>query len=382
MSETFDATPRQLTRDITDLGDCVVRRPTLAVERVLAGFYFSEQPDATSFVDALLSHTTLTPRLSYDDVAALPPDSRAGLRRLVASVCDLDESSGSSDRKLLDAMLERHRRLTNQTRATSQGFAFWVADVIHDMRERAHAAVRGPDVGRMVQHWTQRAIEVGDQARQLIAFYEAQPLGFVVGEVQAGRSFELLLDAAEHGDHIVVSALDGAILNRGFRDQICAAIQDADFLESPQQEELTDATELLQRRRFASSCRLLLGAVEGLVWDAARREGVVNDHRELSKTARPGRPKLRIATSVNALLDEQVGLQLDDDLRLFLHAKLWDGHGHDLRHGRVRGGEHAYALWALIAMCGLLDRECNSGLMCLVGDRIDASVGEELARAT
>jgi hypothetical protein len=119
-----------------------------------------------------------------------------------------------------------------------------------------------------------------------------------------------------------------------------------------------------------------MGAVEGMVWDAARRDGVLNDRRELLKTAGP-RPRLRVATSVNTLLDEDVSLALEDDLRLFLHAQLWDGHGHNLRHGRVRGDERAYALWALVALCGLLERESGSRLMNDVADRIDASVAAQ-----
>ncbi len=379
MTEVFDSTPRQTSGDVLGLGPCTVRRPTLAVERVLAVFYESDKPDEGAYVEALLSHTTLSPRLSYDDVAALAPEARMGLRELIGSVCELSPTSASSDSALLTAMGERQHLLIHRAQATAGDFSRWLSEVVGGLRERAHAAARGPDTAAIVERWTRRLAEAGERAQAVLDFKEQQPLGFVVAEVHLEESFELLLAVAEHGDELMVATLESALVTPEFVELVRTAVEQPGLLDASQQEELGTGLELVLQRRWAAACRLLMGATEGMVWDAARREQVVNSSQQMLKTAHPRRPQPRRASSVNGLLDEQCGLNLEDDLRLFLHAQLWDGRAHDLRHGRVRGGERAYALWSLIALCALLDRERGARFMHEVADRIDAAVASPAA---
>jgi hypothetical protein len=122
-----------------------------------------------------------------------------------------------------------------------------------------------------------------------------------------------------------------------------------------------------------------MGAIEGAVWVGARRQSVVDDQNRLIKSDRPGRPQLRLARSVNNLLDEKVGVSITEDFRLFLHQQLWDRHGHSLRHGRVETRLREYSVWALIAICGWIDQEERSYLMGSIGEGLDTALATAAA---
>lgn len=368
---------RTITTAVPGLGIAIVAAPTSADERFFARSYYGESDAvASDFVDAAVSHTTRSPALSYGDVAALAQTSRAALRLALADACGLGAAASATDEALFLAMRERSGQLAERSREQTTNLLDLLVGLSDELRTRARAAARGPDVERVIGEWGRRVKEAGDQSRQLIEFYEQQPLGFVVSEMRLDASLELLLDAAEKGDHVVLQAVEEAVLADGmFLDEVRAAVSAAACLTPAQRDELEIGLEALLSRRDAPACRLLMGASEGALWTGADRQGVVNERNELIKSHRPGRPQLRRATSVNSLLDEDVGIRLTEDFRLFLRNQLWDGHGHSLRHGRVDTRVREYSVWALIALCGWIDQEERTYLMGSIGKRLDAALG-------
>ena len=65
---------RRVTREVPTLGRCTVTAPSGAVEGRLADA--ADAGDPAAYVSALLSATLVTPRLSRDEVAALPEPAR------------------------------------------------------------------------------------------------------------------------------------------------------------------------------------------------------------------------------------------------------------------------------------------------------------------
>ena len=65
---------RHVFVDVPGLGLSAMAVPPEAVDRLLAATYLSvDPPDARRYVNALVSHTLVSPRrLSYDDVDVLP----------------------------------------------------------------------------------------------------------------------------------------------------------------------------------------------------------------------------------------------------------------------------------------------------------------------
>lgn len=372
--------PRNIVRDVPVVGICELRLPTLATERVLWPFYDDKNADANAFVDALVSHTLLSPRLSYDDVRTLAPSVRTALRAAVAAVCALPVASSSSDRALLDAMRARRDRLTSAAVESPASFPLFIGRWLDEMRERVHASLRGADVGKTVLAFAQRLSEAGEVARRVVQVYDEQPLAFVLLEAHFENSFELLLDTVEQGDHILADIVQSALVADGrFMAAARAAVGQSGSLSDAQKEKLSLGLEELTNGHWNSSCCLLMGGVESAIWTGATREGVIDSERRLLNTATRGRPKLRIAKSVNNLLDEGCGLLIGGHLRHFLHDKVFSGPGHELRHGRSHEGADEYSKWAFVALLGWLDCWDNTDFMTQVGDRLDAALEPALA---
>lgn len=364
---------RSILRELPEVGLCSLRVPTFATERVLWPFYDDEAADASEFVDALVSHTLLSPRLSYHDVHELPASVRAALRQAVAATCSLPAAAGGSDAGLLAAMRARRNDLAHATANRSASFSAFVGQWLEEMRERLHAWARGADVGKTVLAFAERLSEVGELARRVVEVYDQHPLAFVLLEAHCENSFELLLDAVEHGDHVLADAVQSAMVHDcRFMTSAAEAVEQSEVLTAEQKDELSLGIQALSEGRASAACRLLMGGVESALWAGAIREGVIDSERRLLKTAGPSRPRMRIATSVNSLLDEAAGLVISSYYRHFLHDKLFNGQGHELRHGRTHDGADEYAKWAFIALLGWLDRWEHTDLMVGAGDRLDA----------
>lgn len=376
----FSLGQSNVARDVAGLGPSLLRPPSGATERVLRPMY--EANDAGAFADAVISHTLLTPRLSYDDVHRLPSATRADLRRMVVAACALPEPASATDDSLLAAMRERDKWLERRSAGNAASLASYVAGWLDEMRERAHAAVRGADLGKVIAAAVQTAAEAGEAAELILKVYDEQPLAFVVLEAHVESSFELLVGAAEHGDHVLADMLQTAVIaDRDFVAASHDAVQASGSLTDGQKEELAVGLAALQHGHPRAACPLLMGGVEGAIWTAAARETIIDTDRYLLKTEAPGRPKMRLATSVNNLLDGQHGLQVGSHYRHFLHDKLFNGRGHDLRHGRTHEGAEEYAKWAFVALLGWLDRSDKTEFMEQVGDRFDATLERALAKA-
>jgi hypothetical protein len=381
---------REVVWTVPELGISQLRAPSMAVERVLSSYYADSEADAHAFVDALLSHTLIAPRLSYDDVAALPPDVRAALRTAVAEAADLPLVHGpgtrpaATDVALLAAMRDRFDRLARDLQQARDPARFLFApaqrfiDGLRDVEERVHAGLRGRDPTELLNQWLARISELGEWARIYAEFVEAQPLGFIIMEMRAGEGLELLVDAEEQGEHVVADVVERALIrDDGFLGRVDDAIEAAASLDDPHRDELREAMDALHAGKpWAVPCGQLLGGVEGMLWRAAEREGVIDDKRNLLKTADGGRRAPRIARNVNQLLDERVGFErVGSHLRRFLDDVLYDGVGHHHRHRRAQSESHReYACWGFVGLCGWLDRTERKGLMLHAGRLLDEAL--------
>jgi hypothetical protein len=134
--------------------------------------------------------------------------------------------------------------------------------------------------------------------------------------------------------------------------EIAAALQTSAVSDS-QKERITAGLHSLDDPggTWAVPCDLLLGAVEGMLWELA-------DEREITSTDGEGMPRDRrgqLVRSVNGVLNPHVGLDIPQRLRQFLTGRLFAGHGHSVRHRRQAEMQRDWSAYALVALRGLLD---------------------------
>ena len=299
---------------------------------------------------------------------------------MAAEACRLHPDAAATDDALLFAMRSRWARLARDAQSLSRSFAVRISEVLADTRARMYAATRGFDIGRWIAELAEEASRFSEDLGRAVDFYEQHPLHVVVQQALFRNAMHLLVETQEHGNQIVAELLANDIgKDAEFLDAVGEAVVQAPHLSREQKEELCDGITALREERYAPATRLLMGGLESAIWARAASDGVIDDDRRLLKSAATGRPKLRVAKSVNNLLDERLGMELRSDLRLFLHAQLFDGHGHDLRHGRTHARVEEYAVWALVGVCGWLDRNGDCRFMSEIGHRIDDALAAQPA---
>lgn len=376
---------------VDGLGSCEFRQPTAAVDRFLAPYYDAANiGSAREFVDSAASYLIFSPRLSPSDVGGLSEPARAAIRSGVAEAVGLSapRAAAKSDQQLFAAMRERWRDLAGQLEEMFGGlrllFAADGGSIAQELWDGIRTQAQAVDIRQLLATAAQGAAEFTAQWRAVAWLYEENSLTFPLGRMRSNAAFNLLLDARDRGDEVVVAALERALQDPGLLDAVHAAISKAEGLHVSHRVEFLSGLEGFRNgREWAGICGQLLGSLEGALWMLAEKEGVIDTHGQLlrSTVQAPNRPKLRIAKSVNRLLDVKVGLDLDRYLRLYLNDRVFDGTGHGLRHRRSHSGHRAYSVWALVGAIGVVDRVEGTRLMDAVGQQLDALLAEA-ARAT
>jgi hypothetical protein len=119
---------------------------------------------------------------------------------------------------------------------------------------------------------------------------------------------------------------------------------------------------------WAVPCDLLLGGVEGLVWELAEARSVIR----IDDEGKPRDQRDIPVRSINGTLHTDAGLMLDEALRRFLLGRLLNSAGHDVRHRRRPELQREWTAYALVALRGLLDETGNHRLVDALADRITA----------
>jgi hypothetical protein len=376
MAEALVFELRRVTRSVEGVGLCEFRAPSISVERPLR-VYYRDKDEARSgeFIDLAISEVLVSPRLSPEEVAALPESIRKTLRAGVADASRLPDvpAAALSDEALLLAMRERHARAAEQLRQSMDALRDHYAEGFVRVREAFRPRLKRLNVSSIIERAAQTAV-FAQRWREIGAFYRNHPLSFVISQMRSRVAFTLLLDSEQQGDRVLAEALDRALLDDGdFADLVGKAAGQAACLNEPERVELSEGLRgLRDGRPFPAVLGQVLGPLEGMLWRIAKREDVINEKRELLRSAdgHPTRPRLRRARNATHLFDEKAGLDLSDHLRLFLE-KVFDATGQDLRHRRSDDGHREYTLWALIGIAGLLDRCEGTQLMLAAGERLD-----------
>jgi hypothetical protein len=119
-------------------------------------------------------------------------------------------------------------------------------------------------------------------------------------------------------------------------------------------------------------CDLLLGGVEGALWELASVRKVTVTDAEGRPRDHEGRP----VRSVNGTLRPETGLELSHPLRQFLDDRLFAGPGHSVRHRRLPALQREWTAYALVALRGLLDHVGDYGLIDALSERLHALAEE------
>jgi hypothetical protein len=127
---------------------------------------------------------------------------------------------------------------------------------------------------------------------------------------------------------------------------------------------------------WAVPCDLLLGGVEGLMWELAEARNVVRIDHE----GKPRDQRNMPVRSVNRTLDADAGLKLDESLRRFLLGRLLNSAGHDVRHRRRPELQREWTAYAIVALRGLLDETGSHQLVDALANRITSLSTNDLAR--
>jgi hypothetical protein len=117
---------------------------------------------------------------------------------------------------------------------------------------------------------------------------------------------------------------------------------------------------------WAVPCDLLLGGIEGVVWD-------LSTSRKLTSIDREGMPRdanERPVLSVNVLLRADHSLGLSTYLRQFLADRFFTREGHGVRHRRRPELQRDWTAYALVALRGLLDEHGGHRLIENLAERL------------
>lgn len=197
---------------------------------------------------------------------------------------------------------------------------------------------------------------------------------------QAGRDPDLLIYA-----QMAPSAADRLIARR---EQELTVVADSVLLAHADPGALQEITTALQQSSLGGSqrerlvaglvavrepgetwavpCDLLLGGVEGALWELA-------SSREVTVVDAEGKPRDRdgkLVRSVNGTLHPEKGLEFSGQLRQFLDDRLFAGHGHSVRHRRLPELQREWTAYALVALRGVLDDIGDHGLIDALAERL------------
>jgi hypothetical protein len=182
---------------------------------------------------------------------------------------------------------------------------------------------------------------------------------------QAQRDPDILVYA-----HMPAAAADRLIAERSERgsviaDRVLLAHQDpkslaeitvalnATTVGAAHRERLSGGLAALREpgETWSVPCDLLLGGLEGLIWELAESSELTSVDPEGMLLDRSG----RVLRSVNAALRPEAGLELSAHVRQFLDRRFFAGEGHSVRHRRHVERQREWTAYALVALRGLLD---------------------------
>jgi hypothetical protein len=216
-------------------------------------------------------------------------------------------------------------------------------DALRELQQTIADADEG-DTGEIFRKFLTGFHEEVEQARR-------DPDLLVYGEMPGSLADELLARQLKEQTVIVDSVLLAHHDSEAVAE-VSVALQTS--VVSPSQEERIRAGLLALRnpgRTWAVPCDLLLGGVEGMLWDLA-------EAREIAMADEEGKPRSRdgrLLYSVNSLLGPDPGLELPWPLHQFLAERLFAGQGHNVRHRRQAQLQRDWTAYALVALRGVLD---------------------------
>ena len=188
----------------------------------------------------------------------------------------------------------------------------------------------------------------------------------VYGYMPAGAADRLIADRSVHATVIA----DRVLIAHEHREcvaEITAALH-ATSMSSAHRERLSAGLAALgdPGETWSIPCDLLLGGLEGLIWELAESRGLTAADAEGMVRDRSG----RVLRSVNAALRLDVGLDLSPHVRQFLDRRFFAGDGHSVRHRRRPELQREWTAYALVAVRGLLDDVGGHRLVEALAERI------------
>jgi hypothetical protein len=366
---------RQAVRIVPGLGLCVVDAPSGALDRLLATTYTSTE-DSFAFVNVLLSQTLRVPSMSYDDVAALPEETRRILREACAEAARLDpeRSAGlipeESDQALRAAIEVRRARVLVQARTEQASFLTNLLEGWGNFGVQLRHALHGNDVVQVLDAWAADFRETLDELQRDLDEIEQHPLFWVVEDLAFIDTRRLLLEQPDEIERVV---LERVIRPGELVDAVGAAVAAAPYLQDAQRDDLRHGLAAL-RRDDPFACRRIQPGLEGALWRTAAAQGVIDDRRYMLRSRKQRQP---YAKNVSSILSEDGGLAVSRELASFLLKAVFGPIAQDVRHGRADEGHRGVSVWSFLGLIGWLDAVAGTDLRDDVTQRLDAALSSD-----
>jgi hypothetical protein len=211
--------------------------------------------------------------------------------------------------------------------------------------------------------------------------YDRDPRSFLYNDMVGGPAILLIAAVRMQGEDVLIDGLEWVWDEGDFGSRAAAALSNSPHLTAVQRTQFAAGFDYLDAKNWTLACTLLLAGVEGALWATAEALGSIDENRQLVSTSE----RSRILKGPNSVATEALS-DLSPSFARFLDRQLFDYRGHDLRHGRGGRDERAHALFAALAILGLLDHYGETELMSEFGEFLSSyaaeQVGPDLPQAT
>lgn len=225
------------------------------------------------------------------------------------------------------------------------------------------------DLGRFMEQLRDVARELEDEA-EVLRRWESSALWFLLS-LMSVRAVRPLLDM--DGDALettVLDALEGAVRDAGFGQELVAAVSRCETLTTSQRHHLLHGLDHARRGEWLDASPPLLDGLEGAFWSAAREQNVINSDRYLVEQP------TKLIKGVDALFKR---LPLPGEYATFLRRRVFGTTGNAFRHGDAEGGERRQVLFGVAALAGWLEEFADEPVRYALGSKLQLHIGARAA---
>ena len=270
-------------------------------------------------------------------------------------------------------LMSRSEEFTAAVLRAAEGFVEAIPGELRRGLARLNELARDPEFLDTLQSGINAALRA---VREEIENYERDPRSFLYDEMVSGPAVVLIAAVRLKGEAVLIDGLEWAWGEGDLASRASASLPESPYLTPSHRTQLSAGLEYLNDKDWTLACTLLMTGVEGALWATAEAVGSVDAGRRLVISPQQG----RILRSPNSVATEALS-DLSPSFSRYLDRQLFDGRGHDLRHGRGNQDERAHALFAASAILGWLDHYNDTGLMSELGELLSSYATDQVGPA-